>query len=112
MTKTKNRKDYQFMATNYPVARFFYKGNHTHPVRRTIIVIKQTAETITGYELREGATIRSFQNSPVKSYRKDTIAKVNQVDSRCTVRRMANRAQLDKSTLRRFTLKNLIKFGA
>ena len=47
-------KEYQFIE-NRPVARFFYKGDHTHPVRRTILIIETTDKLITGYEMREGA---------------------------------------------------------
>ena len=60
-----------------PVARFYYKGKHSHPVRRTVLVIEDRENMIVGYEIREGDTVRSVldaQNS-IKSYRKDRIAK-------------------------------------
>lgn len=57
-----------------PVARFYYQGNHTHPVRRTVLLIESTSQFIRGYEIREGATVRNFAEAPVKSYRRDRIA--------------------------------------
>ncbi len=57
-----------------PVAKFFYKGNHTHPVRRTVLVTKESRDCITGYELREGKTVRTGSKAPLKSYNKKDIA--------------------------------------
>jgi hypothetical protein len=57
-----------------PVARFFYKGNnHSHPVRRTVLIIKTSKKIITGYELREGDVVHSLDEAPIKSYRRDRI---------------------------------------
>lgn len=58
-----------------PVARFYYKGNHSHPVKRTVLLVKSTKTKVTGYELREGKTRRDFRNAPIKSYLRDKIAK-------------------------------------
>jgi hypothetical protein len=57
-----------------PVARFYYKGNHSHPVRRTVLIVQSTPGYIKGYELREGSITRTMQNAPVKTFRKDRIA--------------------------------------
>lgn len=46
------------VVSNLPVARFWYKGNHSHPVRRTVLITQQDSESITGYELREGSKTR------------------------------------------------------
>lgn len=57
-----------------PVAKFFYKGNHTHPVRRTVLVTEESRDCIKGYELREGKTVRTGSKAPLKSYSKKDIA--------------------------------------
>ena len=61
------------IVTNGPVAKFYYQGSHTHPVRRTIIVIEDKKNILVGYEIREGNEVRKVKNAPVKSYRKDRI---------------------------------------
>lgn len=60
-----------------PVARFYYKGKHSHPVRRTVLVIEDREDMIIGYEIRVGNTVRSVSEArdSVKSFRKDRIAK-------------------------------------
>lgn len=58
-----------------PVFRFWYKGSHRHPVRRTCLVLKTTAKIITAYELREGNEVRLLPKAPIKTYRRDKIAK-------------------------------------
>lgn len=65
------------LVSKKPVARFYYRGKHTHPVRRTILVIEDRDEMIVGYEVREGGTVRTVPEALqcVKSYRKDRIAK-------------------------------------
>ena len=102
---------YQFVK-NQPVAKFYYKGDHTHPVRRTILIIEQNDQLITGYELREGSTVRTFNKAPIKSYRKDRIAKVNQIDSRRKMRKTADDLRLQRSTMVRSALSEFIKTGA
>jgi hypothetical protein len=59
---------------NMPVARFAYKGTHSHPVRRTVLLIENTKEFLRGYELREGSVTRTMQKAPIKTYRRDRIA--------------------------------------
>lgn len=103
-------KQYNFIR-NKPVARFFYQGeSHTHPIRRTIVIIEQNDTIITGYELREGSITREFKNAPIKSYRKDKIAKIKNIDRRRVLRRTAE--NLYRSTLVRSTLGDLVKTGA
>jgi hypothetical protein len=60
-----------------PVAKFFYKGSHSHPVRRTILVIENNRDDIVGYELREGNTVRSLKQmvNNIKKYKKSRIAR-------------------------------------
>jgi hypothetical protein len=105
-----NKIKYEF-SKKRPVARFFYQGSHTHPVRRTIIIINQTPSIIVGYEVREGAITRNVKNAPVKSYSKKLIAKVKQIDTRCSLRKRAEGQELNKSTLVRENLSDFIKTG-
>lgn len=63
-----------------PVCKFYYKGTHSHFVRRTILRIpSENPELITGYELREGSEVRNMKKAPIKTYRKDRIAKWSQI---------------------------------
>jgi len=84
-----------------PVARFYYQGSHSHPVRRTVLVIETTNNIIRGYEMREGATIRSFKDALVKSYRKDMIAAGEELRQKSK----------EKTTLKRLPLFDLIENG-
>jgi hypothetical protein len=102
---------YQFIE-NRPVARFFYKGDHTHPVRRTVLIIEATDKLITGYELREGSTRREFKDAPIKSFSRNKIAKVGQIDRRRALRKKATTDELGSTTLTRSELKELIREGA
>ena len=72
----KNQKIYELVGKK-PVARFFYQGHHSHPVRRTVLVIEDRENLLVGYEIREGKTVRSGAEAiaSIKSYRKDRIAK-------------------------------------
>lgn len=60
-----------------PVARFYYQGNHSHPVRRTVLIIQETPESITGYEIREGLTKRTPQEALhyIKTFTKSKIVR-------------------------------------
>lgn len=58
---------------NRPVASFRYKGNHSKPVRRTVLITDLTRATITGYEIREGNNLRDMKKAPVKSFARDKI---------------------------------------
>ena len=78
MATTKNppKKVYD-LVQNKPVARFFYRGNHTHPIRRTVLVIEEDDTKLVGYEFRCGNEVRSRDEalSCIRTYRKDRIAK-------------------------------------
>lgn len=67
---------------NLPVARFYYQGSHSHPVRRTILVIESKRKYIRGYELREGREVRSLNSAPIKSYRRNEIAMYSDLGAR------------------------------
>lgn len=96
------------LVRNLPVARFWYKGNHTHPVRRTVLITESTSSYIKGYELRDGKEIRTnLSNSPIKTYCRSKIAKGENL-------RKENKKNIDlkKSTLIRKPLLDLIECGA
>jgi hypothetical protein len=104
----KEKKDYKIVRS-LPVARFYYSGSHTHPVRRTVLIIEVNSRVITGFELRDGSEIRNFKTAPVKSYCKNKIAKIKQCG-----RRLRNRVDvnlLNKTTLKRASLIDLVKRG-
>lgn len=103
-------KDYNFIK-KHPVARFFYKGDHSHPVKRTVVLIDVNDDLITGYELREGNEVREFKKAPIKSYRKDRIAKVYQIDKRRVLRKTADEHRIARSTMVRQSLRELVRFG-
>lgn len=103
------RKEYEFVR-NLPVAKFYYKGNHSHPIRRTVLVIESNSRFLRGYELREGAILRSYRSAPVKSYTRCKIARIAQCGRRL---RRRTPAQLHgQLTLTRLPLKEYVKQGA
>jgi len=104
-----SKKDYPLVKA-LPVAKFYYQGSHTHPVRRTVLVTEVTTTTIRGYEVREGATIRPFTSAPVKSYTRNKIAKIGQCGRRLRTRTPADLHA--KTTLTRLGLVDFIKQGA
>jgi hypothetical protein len=91
---------------NIPVARFYYKGTHSHPVRRTVLIIESKPTYLRGYELREGSTVRNLSEAPVKSYKKAKIAKES--DLGANKHRKPGPAV---STLQRMNLLDLLKSG-
>jgi hypothetical protein len=64
---------------SYPVARFYYKGKHSHPIRRTVLIVEQSRHRITGYEVREGSVVRDVSSAPIKSYSRTAIARYNKL---------------------------------
>lgn len=76
MTIQIKKKIYNLVSHN-SVARFYYRGSHSHPIRRTVLVIEETDTHITGYEIREGAIVRNINEARacIRKYKKDRIAK-------------------------------------
>jgi len=72
----KKTKIYDLVPRN-TVARFYYQGSHSHPIRRTVLVIEESDTHITGYEIREGTHVRTIEEArvSVRTYKKDRIAK-------------------------------------
>lgn len=101
-----SEKEYKFVKDK-PVAKFYYKGQHKCPIKRTIIIVEVKENIITGYELREGSIVRSYKNAPIKSYRRSSIAKANEIDRR----KSKDYKDLNSSTFKRMSLRELVKFG-
>jgi hypothetical protein len=70
-------KNYKLVNT-HPVARFYYKGSHSHPVQRTVLITESTEDRIIGYEVRVGSVVRQPNSAPIKSYLRRKIAKMKQ----------------------------------
>lgn len=77
---------------NKPVATFRYKGTHSKPVRRVVLITNKTRDTITGYQLREGNDTWDIEDASIKSFSIDKIATTSE----------------GESTLQRTSLKNLV----
>lgn len=111
-TKRKNKTKVYNLVAKKPLARFYYQGSHTHPVRRTVLIIEETDTLITGYELREGSIKRSPRDALgyVRSYRKDRIVKWGDY---CRLL-MSSKTVLndpEKTTLERFPIVSLFSEG-
>lgn len=78
---------YETIKSN-PVAKFVYRGSHSKPVRRTILITENTKDIIKGYEVREGNEVRETDAAPIKSFRKDKIAGDGKV-TRMSMKQMA-----------------------
>lgn len=96
-----------------PVARFFYQGSHTHPVRRTVLIIEETSTMIRGYEFREGTETRTVDDAllNIKSYRKDRIPKWGDYKRLRMSYKTFLKNPLD-STLERFPILSMFRDGA
>ncbi len=91
---------------NMPVAMFYYKGSHSHPIRRTVLLIESKKRYIRGYELREGAKVRNYKNAPIKTYSKSKIAKESDLGAR-----KHRKPGPNVTTLKRMKLLDLLKNG-
>jgi len=111
-TATKKRKVYDLVSKR-PVARFYYQGTHSHPIRRTVLIIEETPTLIRGYEFREGSSVRTKDKAlkKVKSYRKDRIAKWGDY-SRLTMSSEGFFKNPKKTTLERFPILVMFTEGA
>lgn len=105
-TNTVDRKKKVYEpVSRLPVAKFYYQGNHSHPVRRTVLIVEETKEQIRGYELREGKTTRSLTEVGryIKSYRKDKIARWGDYSRLAKVGK-SRKKSANSSTLERFPI--------
>lgn len=99
------------LVRNQPVARFFYRGDHVHPVRRTVLVVENTKDMIIGYEVRCGNNVVDTKNAPIKSYRKDRITRYGQYCGIYRAKKYAGQNP-NRSTLTRTSLTDFIFNGA
>jgi len=108
----KANKEYE-LVRNQPVAKFYYQGSHSHPVRRTILLIKDKTNNniMVGYELREGKTTRNLENAPIKSFRRSDISSYGDY-VRLRYSQTNKKRKKSESTLTRTNLMNLIRTGA
>lgn len=90
-----------------PVAKFFYQGNHSHPVRRTVILDQNTSEYISGYEIRSGNDVFTLQDAPYKKYIKSKIARVGDYSRIRRTKKYMN-ISADTTTLERLELLEVI----
>lgn len=109
MSKTKIEQPVRYK----PLARFYYQGNHSHPVRRTIIITAETRNLLIGYELREGSVVRDTSESlnHHKSYLKSEIIKWGDYPRLMRTSKNWHRRP-DESTLQRLPLMSLFQDGA
>lgn len=102
---------YDILAAN-PAAKFFYRGTHEHPVRRTVLLTEETDTHLRGYELRSGRNTISLKEAKrrgvIRTYRKSAIAKMGDY---CRLRERKDYSCPQQSTLRRMELIQLIEEG-
>lgn len=108
----KAKKEYE-LVRNQPVAKFYYQGSHSHPVRRTVLLIKNKTNSniLVGYELREGMTTRTLKNAPIKSFRRSEIASFGDY-VRLRASKTNKKRKKGDTTLSRTNLMGLIRTGA
>ena len=96
-----------------PLARFYYKGNHSHPIRRTVLIIEETSTHITGYELRAGKVSRTPLEALkyVRTYSRDKIARYGDY-SRLRMSSKGIFKLQAETTLERFPIVSLFSEGA
>ena len=58
---------------NRPIAKFRYKGHHSKPVRRTVLLTEVQRGILRGYEVREGNETRDPEDEVIKSFSRDKI---------------------------------------
>lgn len=91
---------------NKPVAKFFYKGSHSHPVRRTVLIIESNDKYLRGYEVREGNKVRQLWECPIKTFTKKNIATTSSLRKDNKMR-----SSKDKSTLSRISIREMEQAG-
>lgn len=90
-----------------PVAKFSYKGSHSHPVRRTVVLVEQNDKFLKGYELREGNKTRKMSKAPIKIYYRNKIA----IGSSLRMDSPFRRKYPNQSTLKRQSFVDLVSTG-
>lgn len=115
MTTTRRQQKIKVydLVSKKPVARFYYQGAHTHPVRRTVLVIEETDTLITGYEFRCGNEVRTREEAldSIKTFRKDRIPKWGDY-GRLRQSYKTFMKDPEKTTLERFGIMTMFSEGA
>ena len=111
--ETKPAKVYD-LVEKLPIIRCYYQGSsHKHPVQRTMAVIHEDENVITGYEFRCGREVRTVAEARncIRSYRKDRIAKYGDY-----IRLRASSQTLmkdpEETTLTRESILTFLRLGA
>lgn len=93
-----------------PVAKFYYRGNHSHPVRRTVLIIEENKESFVGYEIREGKTLRPINQvfKFIKTYKKNKIAKWGDYSKTRDAAKTLKK-KMNQSTLERLPISGILK---
>lgn len=98
------------LVRNLPVWKFFYKGNHSKPIRTTLAVVENTPNVVTGYVLRRGNEVcTKLQDAKIQSFKKSDIACLGQVCRSATTKK-SNKAK--RTTLTKHSIVDLITTGA
>lgn len=97
------------LVRNLPVWKFYYKGNHSKPVRTTIAVVSNNASVVTGYVLRRGNEVcNRLQDAKIHSFKKSDIALTGQVSRLSSSKKASN----STTTLTKHSIVDLIVSGA
>lgn len=99
------------LVNTYPVAKFYYKGSHSHPVRRTVLVTESNELLIIGYEVRAGSEVYSPAKAKIKSYSRAKIAKIKQLRASMKRDRVIQEKGPESSTLERMKLSDFLFTG-
>ena len=101
------------IAERLPVAKFWYKGSHTHPVLKVGLVIadRTNRDIITMYLLRDGKKTFPIGQTPIRSFRRDKIAKHYSLRKEVRQRMGVTSATETRSTLVRAELAELVHSG-
>ena len=93
---------------NLPVARFYYQGSKSHPIRRTVLVTEANGKFIKGYELRCGSETRTATNAPIRTFCRTKIANFGDLRTDSSDRK---RNRKTATTLSRSGLLDLVAVG-
>lgn len=99
------------LVNKYPVAKFYYKGSHSHPVRRTVLVTESNEKLIIGYEIRAGSEVYAPSKAQIKSYSRSKIAKIKQLRASMKRDKTILETGPESSTLKRMKLSEFLFTG-
>ena len=101
------------IADKMPVAKFWYKGSHTHPVLKVGLVIadRTNDDIITMYMFKDGQKTFPIGKNPIRSFRRDKISKHYSLRQEVRQRLGVTPATAHKSTLIRKELCEVVHAG-